>query len=162
MFNQTDFRSKLVGTWQCMSYEQPSTSDPDDIFYPWGKDVTGFLMYSSDGYMSALVCKADLPKFVPDAFRGTSEQQQANGAGVSAYCGRVELGDKVGNEQVIYHHVDVSVPPNWIGGKQTRYCTMMENEGKLYIEMRPAQTMTDEKGVERSARLRFAKKPNVA
>lgn len=157
-----EFHRKLVGTWQCLSYALHSATDPDDIMYPWGQ-VSGSLMYSSDGYMSALITKGNLPRHTPDVFSGTPEQRELTGGGVTAYYGRVVLGERVGEEQVIRHHVENSVPANWIGEIQTRYCTMSEDkDGRLRISMRPAQLFSaDGKTPEKIAKVLFAKKTNL-
>lgn len=163
-----DFRAKLTGTWECLTFELISTTDPKDVVYPLAKDVRGVLIYSSDGYMHSLFLRADIPEYTPmDA--ALPEQYQAVGAGIYAYMAPYELGEKLENgAQVIYHrNVQFAVPPNWIGSTQVRHCTMIETTKEdgsngLEIEMRAdAPLPADRKGVVREPRLRFFKKENM-
>lgn len=161
MTDHAAFRRKLEGTWQCISMTLTSTEESNDIIHPWTENVTGSLMYSSDGYMSALICRPDLPHFTPNEFNAAPEQYQAVGAGINAYTGRYTLGERLGDRQIIYHHVEISTPPNWVGTMQTRYCTMTELEGgSLQIVMRPGQTMPAAgQTVARRPEVKFVKKP---
>ena len=45
------FREQVIGTWKLLEYTRINTDGKR--YYPLGKDATGFLMYTQDGYMSA-------------------------------------------------------------------------------------------------------------
>ena len=48
---------ELIGTWRLVSFE---LRNPDGtVSYPFGKDVTGYLFYNDQGFMSAAFMGAD-------------------------------------------------------------------------------------------------------
>lgn len=74
----------LVGVWELLSFEIVSH---DGLIRPWGQNCTGLLIYTSDGYMSAVVNREinDEPAPLRQAVRS-----------VLAYAGTYSLaGDSV-------------------------------------------------------------------
>lgn len=106
-----DDRTPLVGTWRLVSFELRSPSG--EVSHPFGPDVTGYLFYNADGYMSAAFMSAKRGA-------GPSEDLAEAGAETSydafmAYCGEYEVeGDR------IIHRVEVSSLPVWTGTVQER------------------------------------------
>lgn len=54
-------KEKFVGTWKLRSFE---VKLPDgSVEYPYGKSPVGYLVYSLDGYMSAVIMDKDRENF---------------------------------------------------------------------------------------------------
>ena len=104
-------RTPLVGTWQLVSFEL--RNQDGEVSYPFGPDVTGYLFYNADGYMSAAFMSANRGA-------GPSEDLADAGAATSydafmAYCGEYTVeGDR------IIHRVEVSSLALWNGTIQER------------------------------------------
>ena len=65
----------LVGTWRLVSLEVRGSDG--QVQYPYGPDATGYLMYSADGYMSAVVMSANRPSFAAgDSLPGALRSEQ--------------------------------------------------------------------------------------
>jgi hypothetical protein len=97
----------LFGTWRLIALEARSSNG--SISYPLGSDAQGFLMYSPDGYVSVVMCRANRNRFgTQDILAGTDAQLvDAAGAYIS-YIGRYEIRDGR-----ILHHVEASLFPDW-------------------------------------------------
>jgi hypothetical protein len=104
--------SPLVGTWRLSSFELES---PDgSITHPYGKLLTGYLFYTTDGWMSSAFMSAERTG------DGSNDLERAGATSsydrFMAYCGRYEVtGDR------IVHHVEVSSLEIWIGSVQERW-----------------------------------------
>jgi hypothetical protein len=84
-------------------------------------------MYTGNGYMSAQIMRSDRPQFhVEDLAAGDSEELAAAASGYLAYTGPYTVSD-----DVISHHVEVSLLPNWIGGTQYRAAKIGDNHLQL-------------------------------
>ncbi|MDT5188930.1 MAG: hypothetical protein QOI28_1181, partial [Mycobacterium sp.] len=78
----------------------------------------GTIIYTPDGYMSAQLMRRDRPAYRrADIDGGTTEQTVAAASGYLAYSGPYTLDESTG---AVYHHVGVSLLPNWLGGTQVR------------------------------------------
>jgi hypothetical protein len=102
-------------------------------------------MYTANGYMSAQIMRSDRPQFhTGDLAAGDNEELAAAASGYLAYTGPYT----VSNDNVISHHVQVSLLPNWIGGTQYRAAKI----GNERLELGPTvPTLID--GQLRNARL---------
>jgi hypothetical protein len=102
----------LLGSWRLVSFELESTDGT--ISYPYGQDLTGYLYYNDDGYMSSAFMSAGR---VAEGDGELSEAAKAsNYDQFMAYTGPFEVqGDK------ITHHVEVSSLEVWIGSAQERW-----------------------------------------
>ena len=106
----------VVGTWRLV--EQRITLPNGEVIYPLGKDATGFIMYTHDGYMSAQLMAQNRPVYASkDVFVGTIEEMASAAKGYLAYSGRYEVDDE---NNVLVHHMEVSMNPTWLGQKQVR------------------------------------------
>ncbi|GCE03907.1 lipocalin-like domain-containing protein [Dictyobacter aurantiacus] len=111
----------LIGTWKLASVEMRYSDG--DIRYPWGTHARGHLVYSSDGYMSAVIATDDRPLFATeDILAGSLEEQARAARSYVSYGGPYELH---GNE--VTYHVEVSLFPNWVGQAQLRYIEMVDD-----------------------------------
>jgi hypothetical protein len=103
---------ELIGSWRLDSFELQSATG--ETSHPYGRELTGYLFYNQDGYMSAAFMNAERGRL------GDGELSQA--AKVSsydqfmAYTGPFEVnGDK------ITHTVEVSSLEAFIGSTQERW-----------------------------------------
>jgi hypothetical protein len=105
----------LIGTWRLISWENRSLLD-GQVSYPLGKDATGYIMYNDDRYMFVAIMGSNRLKFATEDLLSAiiEEGAQAEETYVS-YCGRHKF-----HEETVVHHVELSLFPNWVGGKQAR------------------------------------------
>ena len=101
-------KNAFIGTWKMVSFV---VERGGQISYPRGKDAVGYIIYSEDGFMSAVIMPANRPRFAADTLASGSDQEKAAATdSYMSYCGRYEIqGNKV------VHHVEASLFPNWIG-----------------------------------------------
>ena len=106
----------LIGTWRLVSYT--ASDDGGALRYPLGPDADGYLMYTTDGYMSVHMMRRHRTDYDrPDIQGGTTDQYAEAAAGYLAYAGPFGIDE---SESVISHTVDVSLLPNWLGSVQLR------------------------------------------
>ena len=130
----------LVGAWRLVTYEAHSG---DELSYPLGEDASGYIMYTSDGYMSVLIMAAGRTEFASgDILGGTDAEKLAAASTFLAYCGRYEfLGDRV------IHRIETAFYPNRVGTEQVRY---VQQDGDELILTTPPMELA---GKSRSGRL---------
>jgi|SRR6516164_5778458 hypothetical protein len=137
----------FVGTWRLVSLETKTASGA--ISHPLGKDATGYLIYSSDGYMAGGIMQANRSNFASaDARRGGLEEKGAAFDTYISYCGTYE----VQGERVI-HHVEISLFPNWSGTDQERFFEFSGDQ----LALRTPPMMIE--GAERTAHLIWQRVP---
>jgi hypothetical protein len=102
----------LIGSWKLDSFELQAGDGT--ISHPYGKDLTGYLFYNEDGFMSAAFMNTERGK--------TKEEDLSVAGGASnydqymAYTGPFEVnGDK------IVHRVEVSSLEAFVGSVQERW-----------------------------------------
>lgn len=112
----TNLKEQLIGTWRLIKYQDED--EQGNIFYPLGEDATGFIMYNPDGYMSAQLMQQGRPAYAcGDIHTGTTEEMAKAAHGYLAYSGRFELDEE---NSTVYHTMDVSMNPTWLGDTQPR------------------------------------------
>lgn len=122
----------FAGTWRLLEYS--FHHEDGTVEHPWGDQVVGYLLYSSQGFMSANlspvrrnwrfrrarlkaeVPATDHPGLVRLARRGVPRDY-------IAYSGPFEL-----NNGTIIHHVEVSLFPHWVGLPQVRHFAFSGNQ----------------------------------
>jgi hypothetical protein len=127
---------KLYGTWKLVSFTQRlvATGETIDVF---GKNPPGFLSYSRDGRMNAILVK-DKRTRVADMAQATTQDKAELFSSMYAYAGTFTVD---GN--TVTHHVDISWNENWTGTSQVRNVRL---EGdKLYISTNPQSNGIDGK-----------------
>ena len=127
-------RQKLIGTWKLESYTAFPTpnSNIQRPTYPMTRNVTGFIMYTPDGYMSAQFLIPGQAAFQ----RGTGDQAQWAEAGKRffAYSGPYYISDEgFGQKEVLRHTFQVCNLPGWIGDIQIRTHRFEENGEVLVL-----------------------------
>lgn len=118
-----ELKEQLIGTWKLVRYQD---EDKDgNIFFPLGKDATGFIMYNPDGYMSAQLMQQGRPAYESgDLHTGTTEEMSKAAHGYVAYSGKYELDE---DNSTVYHTMEVSMNPTWLGDTQPRVFTLEGN-----------------------------------
>ena len=117
-------RSEVVGAWKLKNYVEID-EETGEANYPFGKQPSGFIIYTSDGYMSAQIQKNGRQLFKNnDMFGGSYEEYKDEGSGYLAYSGRFFVDEK---EKKITHEMAVSLFPNWLGNKQKRLIKIEKN-----------------------------------
>ncbi len=106
--------TELIGKWTLLAWEQ--VYDDGRIEYPMGEKLEGFIRYSADGGMMCMLSRADRPAFVSGGqWSASAEEKAAAYDSMLCYAGRYQRdGD------LISHHVEMSLFPNWKGGTQKR------------------------------------------
>jgi hypothetical protein len=110
-------KEHLAGSWRFISVL--GKSDQGDVIYPYGEQLFGMLIYTTEGHMSAMLMDPDRPMFASgDMMEGTSEELEAAFEGFDAYCGTYTLDEE---SSTVIHHVQGAKFPNWVGTDQVRY-----------------------------------------
>jgi len=119
---------KLYGTWKLVSFTERfvATGETIDVF---GRNPSGFLSYSRDGRMSAILVKDKRPKLA-DMAQATTEDKAQLFSSMYAYAGTFTVA---GN--TVTHHVDISWNEDWTGTHQVRN-VRLDGE-RLYISTNP-------------------------
>jgi len=111
---------KLVGNWKLVSASS-STSKGERDETPYGQGPTGFLTYSDDRRVTALISygsRTSLP-----AGGGSQEEQAEAFKTFLAYAGRYTLdGDKV------THHIEISSIQNYVGKNLVRSVKFQDDQ----------------------------------
>ncbi|MEU7763982.1 lipocalin-like domain-containing protein [Nocardia sp. NPDC049190] len=109
-------RNVLVGAWRLMSYEATDI-ESGEVVTPFGPRPQGLIMYTAGGHMSAQIMHPERPDFRAGRLEeGLPEELSAAAVGYMAYGGTYE----VPKDNLVVHHVKLSLFPNWVGGAQTR------------------------------------------
>jgi hypothetical protein len=104
---------KMYGTWKLVRFTQRYVGTGETIAV-FGQHPSGFLSYSRDGRMNAILVKDDRPK-VADMAQATPRDKAQLFSSMYAYAGTFTVdGDTV------THHVDISWNGNWTGTDQVR------------------------------------------
>ena len=113
----------VVGTWKLISAKAENPNG--DVWYPYGENPFGILMYDTNGYMSVLIMRIGRSKFGSgDPFAGTPEEIKEAFEGFDAYCGTYEVNVE---KETITHRIRGSRFPNWEGTDQLRYFEFSDN-----------------------------------
>ena len=126
-------RQKLIGAWKLESYTAyplPGSRVQRPTF-PMTKNVTGFIMYTPDGYMSAQMLIPGQQSFK----RGEGEEAQWAEAGKRffAYSGPYYITNEgYGREETLRHTFQCCNLPGWIGDIQVR-THHFEEDGEVLV-----------------------------
>jgi len=123
-------QNKFLGTWRLVSFECVATDD--QITYPYGESVIGYLMYTKEGYMSVVIMTPNRPKFKAgeEFFDGNLEEKVAAADTYVSYCGRYDI-----QANKVIHHVEASLLPNEVGTDLERSFEL--NGNKLSLTTNP-------------------------
>ena len=110
--------NSIIGTWKLVSAVLTTLDGaPRQLL---GENPSGFLTYTDDGRMSAIVASSGRqPLSVADPAAAPAAEQAEAFATFTAYAGRYTFH----GERVI-HHVEVSLFQNWAGTDQIRFARL--------------------------------------
>ena len=129
---------KFVGVWKLIPEGLKYSYSDGEISYPFGLNVMGQIIYTSNNQMSAQLMNPDRKCFGSSVIKEvTSEEAVEAFKGYMGYYGTYELDEKQG---VVIHHVRGSYFPNWVGQDLKRYYVLSDN--KLILTTFPVQTFT--------------------
>ena len=101
--------SELVGAWLLERWDY--TVDGEHRGYPMGEDAVGQILYTPDGRMAAILSMASRPPLTSDQFhKASAEEREVAALTYVSYGGTYDVVD-----DVVTHHVDFSLFPNWVG-----------------------------------------------
>jgi hypothetical protein len=121
-------KNELIGTWKFKS--MILKADSGKTVYPYGEDLFGMLIYTQNGYMSALLMDPDRKRFASDDLKtGTPDEIKQAYEKFDAYCGTYAIDEEKGT---VTHHTGGAKFPNWVGTDQVRYFELKGNT--LYIK----------------------------
>ena len=126
-------RQKLIGSWKLESYIAYPTAEStiQRPTFPMTKYVTGMIMYTPDGYMSAQMLIPGQKSFK----RGEGEEAQWAEAGKRffAYCGPYYINNEgLEREEVLRHTFQCCNLPGWVGDLQVR-THRFEEDGQVLV-----------------------------
>jgi hypothetical protein len=114
----------LVGAWMLESFT--STDEKGIVTEAMGPGATGYIAYGADGWMSVQIMRAGRkPYAIPDLDGGTPEQIIDAAKSYFAYSGPYTIDEP---NRVVFHHLALSLMPNWVGGKQKRYVKVINDD----------------------------------
>jgi hypothetical protein len=91
-------------------------SEDGTVSRPFGEQPEGFITYTPEGYMMALMSRSDRAPFVDgDILAGRPEEQISAFLSASAFAGRYEI-----REDKVFHYLEAATFPNWKGTTQAR------------------------------------------
>jgi hypothetical protein len=130
---EPSLRERIIGAWKLESYiAYPTPESPiQRPTFPMTKNVTGFIMYTPDGYLSAQMLIPGQHSFK----RGEGEEPQWAEAGKRffAYCGPYYISNEgAGREEILRHTFQVCNLPGWIGDVQVR-THRFEEDGQVLV-----------------------------
>ena len=88
---------------------------------------------------------------IPDTELGTDERSAA-ARGMFAYAGRYTADE---DKRIVYHDLEFSLIPNWIGSRQKRYVQFEDNGATLVLTADPVRIGKD--GKRRRTALRWVR-----
>lgn len=106
----------LIGVWRLRKYSDVTegTAEHD----PFGEDPEGLLIYTPDGFVSALLMARDRPNLSGNGFTdSTPDQYPSAGRRFIGYTGRYDVDEA---KLVVTHRPIVAFAPNMIGSVQQR------------------------------------------
>lgn len=120
-------KNMFIGTWSLKSLESRDVNG--NITFPYGKDISGKLMYDENNMM-AIIAGDNRPIFkAGDLMRGTDEEKISATSRFVSYTAKYNIID----ERTIVHDIKISFFPNWIGEEQKRF--YLFNDGYNELEL---------------------------
>ena len=106
----------LIGVWTLRQYSDITEALPPR--HPFGPNPDGLLIYTADGFVSALLMAPGRAHLSGDGLTdGTPDQYAASGRGFIGYSGVYEVDEDL---VVVTHEPLVAFAPNMIGTSQKR------------------------------------------
>jgi hypothetical protein len=108
--------SAIIGAWTLRHYVDIAAGVP--VFQPFGLQPEGLLIYTADGYMSALLMASGRQRFSGNGLReGSPYEYVEAGKTFIGYSGTYEVDEA---RSVVTHTPHVAFAPNMVGNAQER------------------------------------------
>ena len=122
-------KDALVGTWKLVSATTMTEKGEVTNTEPYGKNPTGFLTYTSDGRMMAIIADGGRKPF--SALPASVEERAEAFSTFFAYAGRYTVsGDRV------IHHIEAASRQDWANTDQVRFVLKLE-DNRLTLRTQP-------------------------
>jgi hypothetical protein len=113
-------RPDLVGTWKLIGASAISDGEVDEA--PYGSAPAGFITYTEDGRMSAVITHGERkPLSIADRIAAPIEERAGAFATLIAYAG----GYRIAGNTVI-HNVEAASVQNWVGTELVRLVSFQD------------------------------------
>src|SRR5687767_13135192 len=108
---------QFPGLWNLIKWTARQADD--QVFYPFGEDAVGQLLYDAKGNMMVEIMRQERKLFASNNFlQGTADEMMSAYNGFVAYCGTYDV-DPIA--KLVVHHIKISSFPNWVNQDQIRY-----------------------------------------
>jgi hypothetical protein len=107
-------RQKFLGSWKLVSTEEKLKDGTSRPYKDVGPNGQGYLMYTPDGHMCAVMTRPERPKWSDPP---TDAQKLAAIDGLASYCGTFEIDE---DRHVMWHFPEIAWDPGFAGTKQPR------------------------------------------
>jgi hypothetical protein len=107
-------QNPFLGSWKLVSTEEKLKDGTSRPYKDVGPKGLGYLMYTADGHMCAVMTRPDRPQWDDPP---TAAQKIAAIDGMASYCGPFEI-DEVNH--VMWHYPEIAWNPGFAGTKQRR------------------------------------------
>jgi 3-hydroxyacyl-CoA dehydrogenase len=143
-------RERLTGAWElveCTSISDfESLSSPLQKNYPFGRDVSGHLLYGETGYVSAQLHLPGQDLFKSsDYWNGSVEELSQAGRRYYAYTGPFYI-DESGKEAVVHHGFTHCIFPNVVGKIERRLVRFEVVDGVEVLILTPENPAVTSEG----------------
>lgn len=134
----------LIGSWKLINWSVEMQGGR--VVKPFRGRATGILTYTDEGRMVASLMKTGREPIGTRSFAEAKALERASAAaGYLSYAGTYEI---IGDE--VYHHVDLSLFPDWVGGTQIRHIEWIANDdGTIDLELSTAHAPEERSAVNR-------------
>jgi hypothetical protein len=108
---------QLLGAWQLKAWKI-RWSDEDKFSYPFGEQAQGLIVYTTDGFMSAVIHRGDRA-LLPE---GVAPRKMPSDVCAEAYQSYMHYAGpyRIEGEDVV-HCVEHALMPNMVGTEQLRH-----------------------------------------
>ncbi|PYI26336.1 hypothetical protein BP00DRAFT_315622, partial [Aspergillus indologenus CBS 114.80] len=140
-------RDRLLGAWELVECTSVSSSQPGSQKkdYPFGKEISGHLIYSEAGFVSAQLRIPGQAEFKSeDYWTATPEEHSQAARRYFAYSGQFYV-DEDREEPAVQHRFTHCIYPNMIGQVETRLVHIETDNGCEILRLTPEEpTITPE------------------
>lgn len=148
----SSFLSRLLGSWEILSYTATSIHDPSDIIHPLGKDCRGRAIFSPDGYISAHIQSRNVKPYASGRYSADKDELADAARKTLTYTGSFRLEESKRDPRrkaTVSYEVEMSIPTTWVGTTEVRELEIERGkDGRLYLSLGPPGTV-EMNGVER-------------
>lgn len=127
-----DVASKFQGSWSLAKWTD--RNEAGEIFYPFGEDAFGRIVYGPAGTMAVVLSRRDRAVERETGMSGLSpEDRRLAARGFFAYSGGYTVDEQEGT---VTHHIQACINPEWVGGDRTRRFELLTDDR---IALRPVE-----------------------